>query len=426
MQHSFNIPNRNSHINLITGQNWSDAKQSVQNDLIASIFDQVDDGDDIIQKEEVLLLRKLFDIADSENNDNDISDKECKELLEKIKNNTIDIQKMKQDVLDEENNKFSNFEDITSNIMFKPASNYNITILQDVDPENSFYKTFAIKFKDPKTNFEQDITIKFEDSYYSDKKIHNIIKEILEKCNNNVIDLLCNETEELRFLSPKNSSRYISDNVNYSRMGGHAKAAAKYTPDDEKIRVYTKFDINILVHELGHAKDFGSNNACGWELFDAIEEQTKYNGESKTYAFVNGAELYAELFKDYFNIQNHVESNLTKQYSDIINIFSDKDKKKFIQAYSTMLMTGENKTIGDILQETGMEKYKNNLGEKINTKINIDIPGGAKNYEMNSRLSKLQKLARNNPKINELYKNLISEIANGYNNPRNGKIRMGI
>ena len=426
MQHSFNIRNRNSHINLITGHNWSDAKQSVYNDLISSIFDQVDDGDGIIQKEEVLLLQKLFDIADSKNNDGNISDEECEELLEKIKNNTVDIQKMKQDILNEEKNKFSNFKDITSDIMFKPASNYNITILQDVDSENTMFKTIAIKFKDPKTNFEQDITIKFEDGYYSNKKICNIIKEILEKCNDNIIDLLCNETVELRFLSPKNSSRYISDNENYSRIGGRAKAAAKYTSDDEKIRVYTKFDINILVHELGHAKDIGSNNASSLELFNAIKEQTKNNGRIDSYAFVNNLELYAELFKYYYNVQNYVESKLTNNYSDIINIFSDEDKKKFIQAYSTMLMTGENKTISDILQETGLEKYKNILREKINTKINIELPGGAKNYEMNSCLSKLQDLARQNPKINELYQKVISEIANGYNNPRNGTIMMGI
>ena len=104
----FNYQNQNGiiqKINLFIGMKYSEFK--IQNNALNTIFSMVDDGDKILSEKEFNIIEKLLNIANKLFNkkpkDNQIDNKELNELINKIKNKSIDIQNLKNNELDKIN-----------------------------------------------------------------------------------------------------------------------------------------------------------------------------------------------------------------------------------------------------------------------------------------------------------------------------------
>lgn len=82
------------------GQKWSEIK--TDNDVLNSIFEQVDDGNGVVDAKELNLLNKIFLYIDSLKKKNDVlSKKELKIFSEQLENGQIDLKEiLKNDTLD--------------------------------------------------------------------------------------------------------------------------------------------------------------------------------------------------------------------------------------------------------------------------------------------------------------------------------------
>ena len=434
----FNSDNKLCGFAPIIGGSWNELKQKIKNDTISQLLSQVDmNGDDVIQKEEVSFLKKLLLIADSlvqgSTNDKIIADNEVEVLVEQIKQKTIDKAKLWHETIEESNNiksNFSNAEDITSKFNCKCLAGYDFQVfktncqanhsVKDCQNEIAF-NTYVLKFYDKDTNFNQEIKINFSVKY-SESQIKSFISQILEQCNKNVVDLMCNELENLYITPHSDSKKDIGSSKQYEKVKGINSPEGVYVPKDESITLFVqrnKFILDTFIHELGHAKDnIGSKyNGINSELFDLITE-IRPKKRADEYHLATKKEMYAELFNDYASTLDYMTKQIEKKYKNIIDILPREAKETFIKEFVISYITGQDTTISSILSRAGLSEFKNLFGIILNKSIEIKLP---EYYQARTHFEQIKKLAQKNPKILAEFNDVMRKIASDYNNPRDAK-----
>ena len=125
----FNYQSKNGaikKINLCIGMKWSDLK--VQNNALNTIFSMIDDGDKIISEKEFNIVENILNITNrlihKKPKDNLLENAELNELINKIKDKSIDIQKMKNGELEK-----INVEEYSKESLQKryPSDKYTVT-----------------------------------------------------------------------------------------------------------------------------------------------------------------------------------------------------------------------------------------------------------------------------------------------------------
>lgn len=104
MEFSFvNNEGKIQSLKLKMGDNW--AEKAAGNEELNSIFTLVDDKDGIVEESEFNLLKKLLEKADTlvekSSNDKQITKEELQELSKQVKNGSIDIEKVKHEILND-------------------------------------------------------------------------------------------------------------------------------------------------------------------------------------------------------------------------------------------------------------------------------------------------------------------------------------
>ena len=104
MEFSFvNNEGKIQSLKLKMGDNW--AEKAAGNEELNSIFTLVDDKDGIVEESEFNLLKKLLEKADTlvekSSNDKQITKKELQELSKQVKNGSIDIEKVKHEIIND-------------------------------------------------------------------------------------------------------------------------------------------------------------------------------------------------------------------------------------------------------------------------------------------------------------------------------------
>ena len=439
----YNSGTRQGAVKLVLeiGEKWSEVKDRCNDISAKSIFDQVDNsdgiGDGIIQREEISLLRKLFSTIDGllssnqeENANGTIEDDEMNALNEQLKSGRINIKELRKEVEKEKDIKYKypNFEDITSKFnSLQAGSSYKFLVFKTNTQKCSTntgsvveYNTYILKFYDPKTNLNQEINLHLDEAI-NEIGIEKIIKSIIEQCDDTAVDLMCNELEDLYITSEKNNhEKFGGKKHQYGNLSHSTKSAAFYYASDESINIYNNgkaIDLNTFIHELGHAKDDDSYNTS--RLFELINPHRSSTGDK--YFLTSSDEMYAEFFKNYSIVQKHVVSEVNKKYGNIILKLPEEAKQKFIQETTISLMTDEDETISSILDRAGLSNYKELFEDKLEQNIDISIPGGPRNYDLNNQIGRMRKFYKNNPEVKERYNKFIRDIAEAYNHPKNAK-----
>lgn len=433
MFHYINSNNKKAGFSPVIGEKWSEWKPKMKNDVIESIFSVIDNGDDIIQTEEVNLLRKLLSIADNlikeKANDNLISDEEGQKLLEQIKNNTINIEELRKEAAEEAKKEpYPNAVDITQELNINNTNGYDIRIFKTNTQtgqmvmghdKDTTYNTYLIKFKNPKSNTIEEIKIHFS-AEFTEHAIAKMIKQLTEGNYCNVLDLMSQELNDVYVNPPKDRKKVDkTKNKQYSEVQGSLKPGGYYRADNDSITLFASsnnnLDLGTAIHELGHAKDHKVyyRGRVNQKLFDLITE-IEPKKSNQNYFLTTVDELYAELFKNYAHLKHHISETLEQDYSNILNKLPPDAKEKFLQEVVMSHITEDDMTLESILERAGLSEYKDNLKEFLDNKINIKNT----NYlEATSQYNKIKKYAKKNPQILTEFHKTMREIAYDFNHP---------
>lgn len=416
----------------VVGQKWGFDNKNDGFDVYRSIFSMVDNGDGIIQEEEVSLLQRLLSVADTlkpdGTKDNLIDSEEAELLYYQLWEKKIDIEKLRNEVKSEKEFRFPNAEDITSQIDFKCRAGYDVQILktnsscnihdEECSKIDSTYNTYLIKFHDPKTNYDEELKLNF-DSDFDEKKISKMISELLKKFDKNLIDTACNETNGL-YITPHGG---ITTNPDYDGINNfNGEYGGFYSSDNETITLVMngKYDMHTVSHELGHAEDHNGYkySKITQNLFDMITELVPEK-VAVDYILTTTEEMYAEMYADYSELQSYMKDKVDKKYSEIVNLLPDDVKDKFVQALTLSAFKREKLTLEELLNNAGLAEYKSLFNsDMLQREIEETVPSG---FGAKCHYNLISDIAKENPEIMEEYFKVTEEIAKAYNNPRNGR-----
>lgn len=424
---------------------WSDVKKNEKYSEIVSIFDLADyNKDNKIQENEIHLLRKLLSLADTlvsekredwsdisiEKNDRRIGKEEAAALVEQVNNGKINVDELakNQNTKDQILTMYPDAEIFMDGFEFKKKNcTYDVTVyntrmstLLDRDNGGGSVGTYVLELKDPQNNTSKLFTL-YIDNNFDKNTVKKYIQSFIEQCDNTIIDTLSNETNGICIRDPKRALKTGNDGI-YSKMSSPMTAAGAYSSNDDIITLYPenkKLNFQVLVHELGHAKEniSGEYDNKAEKLYNLIN-WNKPIKVKEDYYLANPQEMYAEFFSDYKIIQDKVTKKIEKSFADVTSIMSATEKQAFIQEVSIAVFTGEDVNIGDILNKIGLDKYKDSLGDRINKKISIKF-SMAKDCKLRRHLADMQQFSKD-PEIAAEFKKLIRQIANDFNNPQGG------
>lgn len=373
-------------MNITVGSNWS--QYCTGNEKINSIFTKADNGDGIVQQNELDII-------------------------------------------------FSKAEDVTSKIDFKNNTGYDIKVVNTNETTEykifnnnkpDEFKKYTVTFTNPKTGEKQTANLNFPVDYTEEDK-NNIIKQLLENFNGNIMDLMCSETDNIYFFD--DNLAYIKFAGYYRRQPGNESIGVKCSKsgifgDKRQIKYEGTF-----VHELGHAKD-SKESAYGTTTNRLCELSKKLGNSSGPHATANPQEMYAELFRAFHYVHEGVTKSIQNEFPFLLEkIGDDENKQKFINAINMSVLRGEEFDLEKILKEAGLETEVNNLipeGKSVE-EINKEAQKSLKKYLKNSLsrysiLSYFLNSAKKHPDtFGTEFAKVMEQISYDYNHPKDAKKR---